>query len=92
MLGSPQIVEELRLGNAGDHEYISVVPIPDFSKIDGASIDLHLGRWFCLPKQSRDTHYSFKKEQSNPSQFSFKEYFAEFGANLFYILVGSFSP
>ncbi len=53
MLGSLQIIRELKQGNAGNQEYISVVPIPDFSKIDGASIDHHLGRWFSLHKQSR---------------------------------------
>lgn len=85
MLGSPQIIEELRLGNAGDQGYMSAVPIPDFSKIDGASIDLHLGRWFSLPKQSRGTHYSFeeehspKEEHSPAMNFISKEYFAEFG-------------
>jgi dCTP deaminase len=79
MLGSPQLINELKQGNAGNQQYLSIVPIPDFSKIFGASIDLHLGRWFCLPKQSRDTHYSFNEKQSNPAKFSFKEYFAGFG-------------
>ena len=83
MLGSLQIIRELKQGNAGNQEYISVVPIPDFSKIYGASIDLHLGRWFCLPKQSRDTHYSFKEEQSNPSNFSSKEYFCRIWGQIY---------
>lgn len=75
MLGAPQLIEELEKGNSGNNEFMSVVPAPSY-KIEGASIDLHLGRWFSLPHQTRDTHYSFKEEAK--SKVSAKEYFVDF--------------
>lgn len=74
MLGSPQMIEELKNGKESK-EFISIVPIPDLSKLYGASIDLHLGRWFSLPHQSRNTHFTFKQPESI---YNAKEGFAGF--------------
>jgi dCTP deaminase len=76
MIGSPQLVQELRKGNAGEAAFISIIPAPDYDGVEGASIDLHLGRWFSLPHQSRNTHYDFS-EKSN-KEVSAKEYFTDF--------------
>ncbi len=77
MIGSTDIIKELKLGNDGDKSCISIIPAPDYTKIEGASVDLHLGRWFSIPHQSRNTHYSFI--DTNNQEISAKEYFVDFG-------------
>jgi len=77
MLGSEDLKREIGLGNKGQENYISIIPEP--KTIDGASIDLHLGRWFLQPHQSRSTFYDFAEDASNSSAFTAKEYFAPFG-------------
>lgn len=76
MLGSEELKHEIQLGNAGNKDYVSIVPAPD--KIKGASIDLHLGRWFLQPHQSRSTFYDFAEDQAHSNAFTAKEYFAPF--------------
>jgi dCTP deaminase len=76
MLGSTQLKLELDEGNSGNGDCISIIPFPESSMIKGASIDLHLGRWFSLPHQSKSTHYSFVNPKY--SQISAKDYFVDF--------------
>lgn len=75
MLGTGELLDEVSRGNKGDKNFISVLPEP--KEVKGASIDLHLGRWFSQPHQSRSTYYDFGDEP-NTSTFTTKEYFAPF--------------
>jgi dCTP deaminase len=77
MLGAADLKREIEFGNVGQQNYISIIPAP--TKISGASIDLHLGRWFLQPHQSRSTFYDFAEDSPNSSAFTAKEYFAPFG-------------
>lgn len=74
MLGSGELRREIELGNLGQKEYLSVIPEP--KELEGASVDLHLGRWFLQPHQSRSTFYDFGEDAA--SAFTAKEYFASF--------------
>jgi dCTP deaminase len=76
MLGTNDLIDEIGRGSNGELEYLAVLPVP--KEIKNASIDLHLGRWFSQPHQSRSTFYDFGEETSNPSAFTAKEYFSPF--------------
>jgi dCTP deaminase len=80
MIGDGDLIKELQKGNDADRAYISIIPTPDYNAIRGASVDLHLGRWFSLPHQSRNTHYSFLSQQSSDT-FNAKEYFVDFNGS-----------
>jgi dCTP deaminase len=76
MLGTSDLSREIERGNAGDKQYLSILPAP--VQIKGASVDLHLGRWFLQPHQSRSTFYDFRENVANSSEFTAKEHFAPF--------------
>jgi dCTP deaminase len=76
MLGTDDLRTEIAKGNSGDKAYLSVLPVP--TEIKGASVDLHLGRWFSQPHQSRSTFYDFREDVANSSAYTAKEYFAPF--------------
>ena len=76
MLGAADLKREVELGNVGNKEYVSIIPEP--REFEGASIDLHLGRWFLQPHQSRSTVYDFGADAENSNAFTAKEYFSPF--------------
>jgi dCTP deaminase len=76
MLGTQELVTEVEKGNRGEKAFLSILPEPD--EIKGASIDLHLGRWFLQPHQSRSTFFDFKENAAARGDFTSKEYFARF--------------
>lgn len=77
MLGTDDLIKEVHQGNSGQNSFLSILPPPQ--AIRGASIDLHLGRWFSQPHQSRSTFFDFGEDATNPSAFTAKEYFSPFG-------------
>lgn len=76
--GPEKLIALIKGGNAGEKDGLSIVPEPNLNQIDvdgEASIDLHLGRWFLVFKQTRKTHFDFKSSDSDPDD---KEYFVPF--------------
>ncbi|MDR3557932.1 MAG: hypothetical protein P4L61_00175, partial [Candidatus Pacebacteria bacterium] len=81
MISAVELFKEINKGVNGDASCIAVVPPPKEGDIKGASIDLHLGRWFCLLQQSRHPHFSFKEHINGADKFNNKEYFVDFGCD-----------
>jgi dCTP deaminase len=77
MLGTKDLQKELGLGNSGDVSYLSIIPEP--SIVDNSSVDLHLGRWFLQPHQSRSAFYDFAQDEPDDKRFTSKQYFSDFG-------------
>ena len=75
-LGLERLIRE---GNRGQGDGLSIVPEPDLPKLKGdgqAAVDLHLGRWFLVLKQTHQTHFDFRAEAA--SKAGGKEYFVPF--------------
>lgn len=86
MLNADQIAEAIESGYQDSSDGICVVPKPDLASIrsrGGASIDLRLGRWFQVVRQTRTTvvHLANPENlQSNEIQLSIsKRHFVPFG-------------
>jgi len=84
LLSAKRLADEIRHGNEGASNGITIVPAPNLAQLEQAgeaSVNLRLGRWFVTMRLSNETAVNtIYEEDSNANKLS-KQYFVPFGAN-----------
>src|SRR6266576_3553968 len=84
MLDCSELARRIRLGNDADPAGLSVVPepnVPEIERSGEASITLRLGRWFLALRQSSQTYFDVRIDETEliAEARASKQYFVPFG-------------
>jgi dCTP deaminase len=83
ILTGKKLAAEIARGNAGQPSGVAVIPEPSLKDLEHsgeASINLRLGRWFLVVRQSNETHIEATAGYPDKVQRVSKQYYVPFGS------------